>query len=76
MLRKDSQGWRLTAAGKHKGEEISQLHCLWELYLTQYLKITPDHVHQDAESIEHVITPALAEELRKLVQPTEEGGHS
>ena len=74
MLRKDSQGWCLTAAGKRKGEEISQLHRLWELYLTQYLKITPDHVHQDAESMEHVITPALAEELRKLVRPTEEGG--
>lgn len=68
MVQREGSRWFLTATGKNKGEEISRLHHLWELYLTQYLKIKPDHVHEDAESIEHVITPALAEELSKLVQ--------
>ncbi len=68
MLQRERAGWVLTTAGKNKGEEISRLHRLWELYLTHYLKIKPDHVHEDAESIEHVITPALAEELDSLVK--------
>ena len=68
MVQREGDKWFLTAIGKNKGEEISQLHHLWELYLTQYLRIKPDHVHEDAESIEHIITPALAEELRNLVK--------
>ena len=46
-------------------------HCLWKLYLTQYLKIKPDHVHEDAESMEHILTPALAQELQSLVKTAE-----
>lgn len=68
MLQREATGWVLTVTGKNKGEEISRLHRLWELYLTQYLKIKPDHAHEDAESIEHIITPALAEELGSLVK--------
>ncbi|XWN34906.1 MAG: iron chelate uptake ABC transporter family permease subunit [Roseivirga sp.] len=68
MVQRLGNRWLLTATGKNKGEEIWQLHRLWELYLTQYLKIKPDHVHEDAESIEHIITPALAQELHGLVK--------
>ncbi len=68
MLQQEGAEWHLTVAGGHKGKEISQRHHLWELYLTQYLKIKPDHTHEDAESIEHIITPALAEELHRLVK--------
>ena len=67
MVRPTAEGWVLTAAGQQKGQEISRLHELWELYLTRYLKLQPDHVHEDAESIEHVITPELARELRHLL---------
>ena len=68
MLQREGARWFLTTTGKNKGETIDQLHHLWELYLTQYLKIKPDHAHEDAESIEHIITPALAEELGSLVK--------
>lgn len=67
MLQKEDIKWFLTSTGKNKGEAISKLHHLWELYLSQYLKIKPDHVHEDAESIEHIITPALAKELYEIV---------
>ena len=73
MLRQEGESWVLTEAGKKSGEEISRLHHLWALYLTQYLKIRPDHVHEDAESIEHVITLELADELRDLVDFKKEG---
>ncbi|MFN3405622.1 MAG: iron chelate uptake ABC transporter family permease subunit [Cytophagaceae bacterium] len=70
-----SEGYLKEKAGKYcftkegllKGKRTTRLHRLWELYLVQYLKIAPDHVHDDAESIEHVITPEiesiLAEQL-------------
>lgn len=72
MVREEAGHWVLTAAGQKKGGEVSRLHELWELYLQKYLKLQPDHVHEDAESIEHVITPELAEELSKLVD-TQQG---
>ena len=62
-----SNRWRLTDSGKHMGSYILKLHCLWEAYLTKYLNIKPCHVHEDAESIEHVLTPELEQELTTLV---------
>ncbi|MBV6647594.1 MAG: metal ABC transporter permease [Cyclobacteriaceae bacterium] len=59
--------WALTKEGYEKGKRIVRLHRMWELYLTEYLKIAPDHVHEDAESIEHVITPELELRLERLL---------
>ena len=67
LLQHKNNKWRLTGAGKNQGEQISERHQLWEFYLTHYLKIKPDHVHEDAESIEHILTPWLVKELRKLL---------
>lgn len=59
--------WELSNQGFEKGKRIQRLHRLWELYLTEYLRIAPDHVHEDAESIEHIITPELEKKLEKLL---------
>ncbi|MEM6813355.1 MAG: iron chelate uptake ABC transporter family permease subunit [Bacteroidota bacterium] len=67
FLSNGQQGWRLTLEGKEKGQRIVKLHRLWELYLTQYLKIAPDHVHDDADTIEHILTPELEARLEKLL---------
>jgi manganese/zinc/iron transport system permease protein len=66
-LAKSDNQWVLTKEGLDKGRHVLRLHRLWELYLTQYLKIAPDHVHEDAETIEHVITPEIEKELEKLL---------
>ncbi|MEM9325573.1 MAG: iron chelate uptake ABC transporter family permease subunit [Bacteroidota bacterium] len=66
-LRRQQSDWQLTADGLSKGRRVQRLHRLWELYLTEYLSIAPDHVHEDAESIEHVITPELELELERLL---------
>ncbi len=58
---------KLTLAGYHKGQRVTKLHRLWELYLTRYLNIAPDHVHEDAESIEHIITPEIEAQLEKML---------
>ncbi len=59
--------WRLSKEGHDKGKRITRLHRLWELYLTKYLRIAPDHVHEDADTIEHVITPELESRLEQLL---------
>jgi len=59
--------WALTQAGHKQGARITRLHRLWELYLNEYVRIAPDHVHEDAEGIEHVITPEIEAKLQDLM---------
>jgi manganese/zinc/iron transport system permease protein len=64
-LEKSVNMWSLTEEGKTKAQRIVKIHRLWELYLTTYLKISPDHVHDDAETIEHLLTPELEAKLEE-----------
>ena len=68
FLKITDHGWAYTRAGKRKGQRVTKLHRLWELYLTEYLRIAPDHVHEDAETIEHIITPELERRLEEKLQ--------
>lgn len=52
-----------TAEGQRRAAEIVRNHRLWELYLTHSAKIASDHVHEDAERIEHVIGEDVVREL-------------
>lgn len=66
-IREANEGlFLLTEAGIKEAERITRLHRLWELYLMKRLDIAPDHVHDDAEEIEHILTPEL--EARLLVE--------
>jgi manganese/zinc/iron transport system permease protein len=38
---------------------------LWELYLTNAAQIAADHVHEDAERIEHVLGADVVRQLEK-----------
>lgn len=53
----------LTTTGKSEAKRIVRLHRLWELYLNEYMNIAPDHVHDTAEKLEHILTPELEELL-------------
>ncbi|MBM3176875.1 MAG: metal ABC transporter permease [Bacteroidetes bacterium] len=64
-LDKSTNNWSLTEAGRRKAERVVRIHRLWELYLTTKMNIAPDHVHDDAETMEHLITPELEAELEK-----------
>ncbi len=48
-----------TSAGVSDAMRIVRLHRLWELYLNEYMNIAPDHVHESAEQMEHLLTPEL-----------------
>jgi manganese/zinc/iron transport system permease protein len=67
--------WVLTQEGKLAGMRIVRIHRLWELYLTTYLRIAPDHVHEDAETIEHIITPEMELKLEHLLDFPEKDPH-
>lgn len=59
--------WSLTEAGKDRGQRVVKMHRLWELYLTTQLHIAPDRVHDDADTIEHLLTPELEAELERTL---------
>ncbi len=72
-LDKESNTWAFTKEGKSRGQRLVKLHRLWEVYLTQYLRIAEDHVHDDADTIEHIITPELEKRLEELLNfPTKD----
>jgi len=75
FLEENEEYWKFTKAGKDKGQRVTRLHRLWELYLTKYLRIAPDHVHEDAESIEHIITPELERRLEAVLENPELDPH-
>jgi manganese/zinc/iron transport system permease protein len=60
--------WRLTGAGKNEGQRIAEQHRLWEAYLAKYVKNKPLETHENAELVEHVLTPELVKELHQLVE--------
>jgi manganese/zinc/iron transport system permease protein len=67
-LSQEGKGWAFTKEGYERGKRIVRLHRLWELYLTEYLRIAPDHVHDDAETMEHIITPEIEKQLEHRLQ--------
>lgn len=65
LVRGKEGGFTLTENGTIEASRIVRVHRLWELYLNERMNIAPDHVHPDAEAIEHIITPELEKELLK-----------
>ena len=57
----------LTEEGKNRAQRVVKIHRLWELYLTTHVNIAPDHVHEDADTIEHFLTPELEADLEKIL---------
>ena len=71
-----ASGWSLTPEGMRKGQRIVRLHRLWELYLTTKMNIAPDHVHDDADTVEHLITPELEAELERQLDYPDADPHA
>ena len=57
----------LTVEGVARAQEIIRLHRLWEVYLVQMMGKREKEVHEDAEEMEHILTPEMDEELTKLL---------
>ncbi|MFT4546584.1 MAG: ABC-type Mn2+/Zn2+ transport system permease subunit [Pseudoalteromonas tetraodonis] len=65
----------LTPDGQQRGWAIVRNHRLWELYLTNLADYEPDHVHDDAEKIEHILGEDAVRELEKLLDYPETDPH-
>jgi len=75
MIESVTGAFQLSLSGQKEAARIVRLHRLWELYLQQYLHLDPDHVHDDAEAIEHVITPEIEQMLDKELGYPEKDPH-
>ena len=63
----------LTAGGKLEARRVTRNHRLWETYLLQYADVAPQHIHHNADQIEHVIEPNIVNELEELLAGREAG---
>ncbi len=71
VTRKPYHGVELTAAGRRVALEVIRHHRLLELYLAEALGMPWDRVHEEAEVLEHAISPELSELIAaKLGNPT------
>ena len=64
-----------TPEGRQRATEIVRNHRLWELYLTNTANIAPDHVHEDAEKIEHILGESVVRELERRLNYATEDPH-
>ncbi len=64
-LQEDGNAIYLTPDGWQRACAIVRNHRLWELYLTNAAHIAADHVHEDAEKIEHVLGEEVVRQIEK-----------
>jgi manganese/zinc/iron transport system permease protein len=76
LLEHSLLAYRLTNKGLAEAQRVVRLHRLWELYLQRYLHLEPDHVHDDAEAMEHVITPEIEAQLELILGNPETDPHN
>lgn len=70
-VREPYRGVELTRAGERVALEVVRHHRLLELYLAEALGMPWDRVHEEAEVLEHAISPELSELIaQKLGDPT------
>ncbi|MGA6946174.1 MAG: metal-dependent transcriptional regulator, partial [Solirubrobacterales bacterium] len=65
--RADDKSLTFTDKGRGEAESISRRHRLIERFLTDVLGIPWDEVHEEAERIEHAMSPVLEERMRAAI---------
>ena len=75
-IEKIETGWRLTEQGNLKAKRLVKLHRLWELYLTEIVRLAPDHVHEAAEALEHILTPEIEAQLEAKLKYPQKDPHN
>lgn len=60
----------LTPAGVEAARRVVRAHRLWEAYMAGVMNLPADHLHDTAHTMEHVLDPALLEQIEeKLGHP-------
>lgn len=76
LIKRQFQSVSLTPKGKIEGARLVRIHRLWEVYLTRYLNLPPDHIHEDAEAMEHLITPTIEADLMQYLERPDRDPHN
>ncbi|MEN1681273.1 MAG: iron chelate uptake ABC transporter family permease subunit [Planctomycetota bacterium] len=63
--RPDGHSLRLTEAGLQQAARVTRVHRLWELFLVTDAGIADDHVHRDADDLEHFLPAELIKTLEE-----------
>ncbi|HSK74835.1 MAG TPA: iron chelate uptake ABC transporter family permease subunit [Thermoanaerobaculia bacterium] len=58
---------RLTPEGLAEAASVVRKHRVWELYLTRRLELPSDHVHRDAEAMEHALSDEAVDRIEALL---------
>ena len=56
---------KLTQEGLVEAQKVVRKHRLWEVYLTHRLDLPEDHVHRDAEDMEHALSDEAVDALEE-----------
>jgi len=72
---RDEEGIILTEQGYGRAAEVVRNHRLWELYLTREADYAADHVHDDAEKIEHLLGEETVRQLEAELNFPKEDPH-
>ena len=76
VVRVNNNQFKLSEVGQMESTKLVRLHRLWELYLSEHLNIASDHVHDDAEAIEHILTPDLQARLESILEGSTKDPHN
>ncbi|MDP0494163.1 MAG: metal-dependent transcriptional regulator [Fusobacterium sp. JB021] len=57
------KGVKLTENGKEKSIRLVRVHHIWEVFLSEYLKLDWSQVHMEAEKLQHVSSDIVTDKL-------------
>lgn len=63
LVLKVNTGHTLSAKGRSYGAEIDRRHKIWEVYLQRRMQMSLHLVHDEAETMEHFLTPEIEDEI-------------
>lgn len=67
LVERQGDTLRLTPLGRSEAEQVVRKHRIWEVYLTRRLELPKDHVHRDAEAMEHTLSEAAVADLEEAL---------
>ena len=65
MVKKVDKGHTLSTEGRAIGAEIDRRHKIWEVYLQRRMQMSVHLVHDEADTIEHFLTPEMEDDILK-----------
>lgn len=65
MVKKVHTGFTLSTEGRAIGAEIDRRHKIWEVYLQRRMQMSIHLVHDEADTMEHFLTPEIEAEILK-----------